>query len=180
MIFTFGPMGTGKTAALISDAAWIQDRATFVVLAPERSRARSMFKPGHVSSRNGASIAVDGWFKPNDHVSMFIPEGVATIFVDEANMLSIRQAQALHEMAVVEGKHVRLYGLLKAYTLDVFTGSRYLLDKCEWRPLRSTCSKCGRVENGIGQDLLVGSTSDTVNGEYIQVCSFCAWRVEYS
>lgn len=191
LYFTYGAMNCGKSAALLQVANNYEERGMSVLVVKPAVDTKGGNK---VTSRLGVSRPVDVLLGKDAMVlDVVLPAAIgrhaSCILVDEAQFLSERQVDDLHEIAYESGIPVMCYGIRTGYLGTGFPGSIRLLEVAdELRELRTIC-RCGkratmniRKVDGkpdfadVGHQLAIDDgTTDAV---YESVCPRCWHRAK--
>jgi thymidine kinase len=169
-------MNAGKSTALLQVAHNYEEQGQAVRLYTAAIDSR--YGIGHVTSRLGPQRRVEVFDTSTDFLAAIPP--VACLLIDEAQFLSTRQVQQLHQLAQVHGVPVICYGLRTDFLGDPFPGSAYLLALADdIEELKNICS-CGKKatmnirvdEHGnrlkAGEQIGIGG-----NERYRQACGRC-------
>ncbi len=169
-------MNAGKSTALLQVAHNYEEQGQQVKLYTAAIDDR--YGVGQVTSRLGPNRKVDTF----DAATDFLAEApdVACVLIDEAQFLTTRQVQQLHQLAQVRGVPVICYGLRSDFRGEPFPGSAYLLALADdIEELKNICS-CGKKatmnvrldEHGRrireGEQVSIGG-----NERYRQACGRC-------
>jgi len=176
LYFRYSAMNAGKSTALLQVAHNYEEQGQHVKLYTAVIDDR--YGTGKVTSRLGPQREVDTFDAETDFLAV-VPK-VACVLIDEAQFLSTRQVQQLHQLAQVHGVPVICYGLRSDFRGDPFPGSAYLLALADdIEELKNICS-CGKKatmnvrvdENGRrireGEQVSIGG-----NERYRQACGRC-------
>ena len=169
-------MNAGKSTSLLQVAHNYEEQGQQVMLYTAAIDNR--YGVGLITSRLGPQRQVDLFDSETD----FLAEApqVACILVDEAQFLTTRQVQQLHQVAQVRGIPVICYGLRSDFRGEPFPGSAYLLALADdIEEIKNICS-CGKKatmnirvdEQGRrikeGEQVSIGG-----NESYRQACGRC-------
>lgn len=186
LTYRFATMGSGKSAEIISVFENYQENITDgLILIPQIDTASK----GFVSSRNGKSIKATSFDKETDlfKLTSDLLENevdINYVIVDEANFLTVEQAEQLGDIVDFLDISVMAYGLLTDFQTDSFPGSKRLYeisDIKEELTARRLCP-CGkkalfnaRIVNG---ELVKEGEKIVIKGEeqdikYIPLCRKC-------
>lgn len=139
-------MNAGKSTALLQVAHNYEERGHRVRIFTARLDDR--YGQGYVTSRLGPQRAVEQFDEATDFMSLISLDdqgpGIACILVDEAQFLSKRQVQALHEMAHLHNLPAICYGLRTDFQGELFPGSAALLALADEMDEMKTICDCGR------------------------------------
>jgi thymidine kinase len=169
-------MNAGKSTAMLQVAHNYEEQGQVVRLFTAAIDSR--YGVGKVTSRLGPQRAVETFDADTD----FLAEApkVACLLIDEAQFLTTRQVQQLHQLAQVRGVPVICYGLRSDFRGDPFPGSAYLLalaDDIEELKNICTCGKKATMNVRIddhgkrireGEQVSIGG-----NESYRQACGRC-------
>lgn len=169
-------MNAGKSTSLLQVAHNYEEQGQQVMLYTAAIDNR--YGVGLITSRLGPQRQVDLF----DNETDFLAEApqVACILVDEAQFLTTRQVQQLHQVAQVRGIPVICYGLRSDFRGEPFPGSAYLLalaDDIEEIKNICTCGKKATMNIRVddegrrireGEQVSIGG-----NESYRQACGRC-------
>ncbi len=169
-------MNAGKSTSLLQVAHNYEEQGQQVMLYTAAIDNR--YGVGLITSRLGPQRQVDLFDSETD----FLAEApqVACILVDEAQFLTTRQVQQLHQVAQVRGIPVICYGLRSDFRGEPFPGSAYLLalaDDIEEIKNICTCGKKATMNIRVdsegrrireGEQVSIGG-----NESYRQACGRC-------
>lgn len=169
-------MNAGKSTSLLQVAHNYEEQGQKVMLYTAAIDNR--YGVGLITSRLGPQRQVDLF----DNETDFLAEApqVACILVDEAQFLTTRQVQQLHQVAQVRGIPVICYGLRSDFRGEPFPGSAYLLalaDDIEEIKNICTCGKKATMNIRVddegrrireGEQVSIGG-----NESYRQACGRC-------
>ena len=169
-------MNAGKSTALLQVAHNYEEQGQQVRLFTAAIDSR--YGHGVVTSRLGPQRAVETFDAEFDFLVDAPP--VACVLIDEAQFLSTRQVQQLHQLAQVRGVPVICYGLRSDFRGEPFPGSAYLLalaDDIEELKNICTCGKKATMNVRIdasGRRIREGEqVSICGNERYRQACGRC-------
>jgi len=169
-------MNAGKSTALLQVAHNYEEQGQEVALYTAAIDHR--YGVGRVTSRLGPQREVDTFDADTDFLAD-IPQ-VACLLIDEAQFLSPKQVQQLHQLAQVKGVPVICYGLRSDFMGDPFPGSAYLLALADdIEELKNICS-CGKKAtmnvrlDADGKRIKAGEQISIGGNElYRQACGRC-------
>lgn len=179
LFFHYSTMNAGKSTALLQAAHNYREggMAVFLLTAAVDNRAGA----GRIASRIGISEPA-ATFAPGQDLFALISdrhelEGLACVFVDEAQFLRREQVWALARVTDDLGIPVMCYGLRVDFQGQLFPGSEALLAWAdELREVRTVCS-CGKKATMVarldedgravqnGEQVVIGGT-----GLYVSLC----------
>ena len=169
-------MNAGKSTALLQVAHNYEEQGQQVRLFTAAIDSR--YGLGMVTSRLGPQREVATFDADFDFLAE-TPQ-VACVLIDEAQFLSTRQVQQLHQLAQVRGVPVICYGLRSDFRGEPFPGSAYLLalaDDIEELKNICTCGKKATMNIRVdasgrrireGEQVSIGG-----NERYRQACGRC-------
>lgn len=175
LTFTFGTVGSGKTADLLRRATYQYSLGLEVVLWKPKIDTRA---GARIESRNGEFAEADLLIPQDSVFAMVLPENTAVLFVDEAQFLSPKQVDVLRGYAYHIPVHC--YGLRTDFRGELFPGAAHLLSVAdEIRNIESSCALCAnssthnmRVIDGLpvfdGPVVQIGGSES-----YRGVCAKC-------
>ena len=169
-------MNAGKSTALLQVAHNYEEQGQQVKLYTAAIDDR--YGVGVITSRLGPQRQVDLFDIHTDFLASAPP--VACILVDEAQFLTTRQVQQLHQVAQVRGIPVICYGLRSDFRGEPFPGSAYLLALADdIEEIKNICS-CGKKAtmnirvDAEGRRIREGEqVSIGGNESYRQACGRC-------
>lgn len=143
LFFRYAAMNAGKSTALLQVAHNYEERGHRVRIFTAQLDNR--YGQGFVTSRLGPQRAVEQFNADTDFAALMDADpGVACILADEAQFLSKRQVQALHEMAHLRHLPTICYGLRTDFQGELFPGSAALLALADEIDEMKTICDCGR------------------------------------
>lgn len=178
LVFEFGTMGSGKSAAAIALAK------TEKML---KKRNAALFKssidtrsPGAIQSRNGESLEAVT-FTQNDDLRVVIGTRDADfIIVDEAQFLTTAQVEQLRGMADNMKKEIHCFGLRSDFRARLFPGTQRLMELADDLVNIESLCECGREAvvnarlNKAGRVAISGQVLEVGDlGRYKPMCWSC-------
>ncbi|RTL47109.1 MAG: thymidine kinase [Burkholderiales bacterium] len=143
LFFRYAAMNAGKSTALLQVAHNYEERGHRVRIFTARLDDR--YGRGFVTSRLGPQREVEQFDADTDFVALMDQTpGIACILVDEAQFLTKRQVQQLHEMAHLRHLPAICYGLRTDFQGELFPGSATLLALADEMDEMKTICDCGR------------------------------------
>lgn len=140
LTFTFGTVGSGKTADLLRKATYAHSLGHDVVLWKPAVDTRS---GARIESRNGEYAEADLLIPTDSVIAMVPPTTIDVLYVDEAQFLNERQIDVLRSIA--HHIPVHCYGLRTDFRGHLFPGAAHLLALAdEIRNIESGCDTCGK------------------------------------
>lgn len=191
LVFTYAPMNSGKSTALLQLAHNYSFKGFYVILYTADIENR--FGEGIIGSRIGIKSNCFQFNKDTDFINEItmncLIKNNTVILVDESQFLSEKQVRQLFVLAHKNNIQVFCYGIRSDINGQPFSGSSYLLALAdEINSIRSVC-KCGKqatMHLKINQSKqLAEYVCDFINGEssvqidigaedkYDIVCSDC-------
>ena len=188
LYYTYGAMGSSKTAQLLMNAYSMQERGIpFLCLKPSLDDRDGV---GIIKSRVGISrecIAVERDVDLYEFINAYVVnaslEGVPKplwILVDECQFLTARQVEQLSDVVDYLGINVICYGLRADFCTQSFEGSKRLFELADNISEIKVSCKCGRkaVVNARidaygeivtnGEQVMIGG-----DAQYISMCRRC-------
>jgi thymidine kinase len=146
LFFRYAAMNAGKSTALLQVAHNYEERGHQVRIFTARLDDR--YGRGFVTSRLGPQREVEQFDADTDFLALMGQNdsgpGVACILIDEAQFLTKRQVQQLHEMAHLRNLPAICYGLRTDFQGELFPGSATLLALADEMDEMKTICDCGR------------------------------------
>lgn len=143
LFFRYAAMNAGKSTALLQVAHNYEERGHRVRIFTARLDDR--YGRGFVTSRLGPQREVEQFDAATDFLALADEApGIACILVDEAQFLSKRQVQQLHELAHLRNLPAICYGLRTDFQGELFPGSATLLALADEMDEMKTICDCGR------------------------------------
>jgi thymidine kinase len=143
LFFRYAAMNAGKSTALLQVAHNYEERGHRVRIFTAQLDNR--YGAGVVTSRLGPQRAVEQFNADTDFAAeVAASPGIACILVDEAQFLSKRQVEALHEAAHLRHLPAICYGLRTDFQGELFPGSAALLALADEMDEMKTICDCGR------------------------------------
>lgn len=144
LYFKYGAMGSSKTANLLITKFNYEEKGQEVLLLKPVIDTRD--GEDIVKSRIGLSakatvIPEEGSIKQVLKSNCCVPD---VILVDEAQFLSEKQVNELHDIVDEQNIPVICYGLLTDFTSHLFSGSKRLIEIAESIQEVKTICRCGR------------------------------------
>ncbi len=188
LYFRYSAMNAGKSTALLQVAHNYEEQGQAVRLFTAAIDTRNGV--GYITSRLGPQREVEVFDAGTNFLEILalahspanLPR-VACLLVDEAQFLSAKQVQQLHQLAQVKDVPVICYGLRTDFIGEPFLGSVYLLALADdIEELKNICS-CGkkatmniRVDSfgnrmKVGEQISIGG-----NESYRQACGRCFYQ----
>jgi len=188
LFFRFGAMNCGKSTALIQVDHNYRERGMNTILIKPDSDLKG---DDTIVSRLDITRQVDIVARRSDNLFDLVKDcsrkkPVHCVLVDEAQFLTVKQADQLFETAVLQDIPVICYGLRTDFRLDGFPGSgRLLLLAHSIEELKTICT-CGRkaVANGrkIGGTFVFEGDQLAIDGldnvTYESLCAQCYFRLK--
>ncbi|WP_314026101.1 thymidine kinase [Olsenella uli] len=185
LYYIHGAMNCGKSTNLLQVAHNYEERGMRVLLMKPSTDTKG---DASIMSRLGVTRRVDVLIRPGDRMGDLVAPHLAhvgCVLIDEAQFLTPRQAEELHEL--VHTRHIpcMCYGLKIDFRAAGFPGSSRLLELAdEIRELRTIC-QCGRratmnlrLMNGVatfsGSQVEVDDQGDI---RYVSVCGDCFYKI---
>lgn len=185
LYFRYSAMNAGKSTALLQVAHNYEEQGQAIRLFTAAIDTRHGV--GKITSRLGPQRDVEVFDVGTNFLELIssgktpsnIPR-VACVLVDEAQFLSAKQVQQLHQLAQTKDVPVICYGLRTDFIGEPFLGSVYLLALADdIEELKNICS-CGKKAtmnvrvDASGKRLKVGEQiSIGGNESYRQACARC-------
>ena len=182
LFFRYAAMNAGKSTALLQVAHNYEERGHRVRIFTARLDDR--FGRGLVTSRLGPQREAELFDGTTDFIALVsqggeLP-GLACILVDEAQFLSKRQVQQLHELAHLHNLPAICYGLRTDFQGELFPGSATLLALADEMDEMKTICDCGRKAtmnmrvDGNNRKVTEGAQVEIGgNARYRSVCGRC-------
>lgn len=143
LFFRYAAMNAGKSTALLQVAHNYEERGHRVRIFTARLDDR--YGRGFVTSRLGPQREAEQFDADTDFLAMADETpGIACILIDEAQFLTKRQVQALHELAHLRNLPAICYGLRTDFQGELFPGSATLLALADEMDEMKTICDCGR------------------------------------
>ena len=143
LFFRYAAMNAGKSTALLQVAHNYEERGHRVRIFTARLDDR--YGRGFVTSRLGPQREVEQFDAATDFLALADEApGIACILVDEAQFLTKRQVQELHELAHLRNLPAICYGLRTDFQGELFPGSATLLALADEMDEMKTICDCGR------------------------------------
>ena len=179
LFFRYAAMNAGKSTALLQVAHNYEERGHRVRIFTARLDDR--YGRGFVTSRLGPQREVEQFDDTTDFIALMNDApGIACILIDEAQFLSKRQVQQLHEMAHLRNLPAICYGLRTDFQGELFPGSASLLALADEMDEMKTICDCGRKAtmnmrvDAAGRKLTEGAQVEIGgNSRYRAVCGRC-------
>lgn len=181
LYFKYGAMGSSKTANLLITKFNYEEKGKRVLLLKSAHDNRD--GANIVKSRVGLS-AEAGVIQPGSILSQFRDQiRIAdVILVDEAQFLTEKQINELHEIVTGYDIPVICYGLMTDFTSHLFEGSKRLVEIAESINEIKTVCECGRkatINARMDSSGKVITTGEQIvmggNEMYKSMCYAC-WR----
>lgn len=179
LFFRYAAMNAGKSTALLQVAHNYEERGHRVRIFTARLDDR--YGHGFVTSRLGPQRQVEQFDDATDFIALMDEApGIACILIDEAQFLSKRQVQQLHEMAHLRNLPAICYGLRTDFQGELFPGSAALLALADEMDEMKTICDCGRKAtmnmrvDATGRKQTEGAQVEIGgNSRYRAVCGRC-------
>ncbi len=182
LYFRYGAMNSGKTTVLLQTAHNYEERDKKVVVIKPAVDTKG---GDYIMNRIGLKRKVDELIKKEDSIIKKLEKYMETIdciLVDEAELLTVEQAEELFCIPKIYEIPVIAYGLRTNFKGTVFPASQILLSKADELEELPTICRCGkkarfngRKINGIfvneGEDVLIDGSDSKV--EYESICGKC-------
>lgn len=192
LIFTVGPVASGKTVDLILKANQLQTVEGCSEVLVFKPTIDTRFNQTVVRSASGLEIAVTRLISPADDIQSMDLTGVNHIIIDEIQFFTVKQIEQLRRISLHHNIEVHCYGLLSDFKTNMFDSSKRLLELCdEFRQVKTYCMMCRKTGNShtpnmASQNLRIQKYGDNiravVDGEsiciggietFLPVCSRC-------
>lgn len=177
LYFKYGTMGSSKSAqALMTAYNYTQKGVNVLLIKPaiDNREGRAV-----ISSRIGLTKECEMFAKSTNLYNFVkLHKGIEVVIVDEAQFCTKQQIDQL-KMLTMEDYVVLCYGLLTNFKIELFEGSKRLIEIAEsLQEIKSVC-KCGRkatcnarlLNNRVvttGKEILIGG-----NETYESMCFSC-------
>lgn len=179
--FKYATMNSGKTLDLIRTAHNYEENGYNVLLLKPAVHTKGKT---YIESRVGLKRQVDYLIEKNDNIIDKVSSNlkdITCIFVDEVQFLSEKQIDELFLISKVFDIDVICYGLRLNFMMEVFEGSKRLLEIAEELEELKTICKCGSIARYVGKkvngnyvlednEIIIDGTD---NVEYIPLCGDC-------
>ena len=173
--FTYGPMGSSKTAtALMERFEYIQKGFGVTLMKPSTDTRDGITI---IRARIGLEAEAHVVYPATDIVMLVKREGNSIVIVDEAQFLSAAQVEILRELAD-SGYEVICYGLKTDFQTNLFEGSKRLLELADVVKELEVVCKCGRKAiinarlDAMGNVITAGDVVDC-GMHYESMCYHC-------
>ena len=179
--FRYAAMNAGKSTALLQAAHNYEERGMTVRLFTAALDVRA--GKGVIASRLGVSRDAEVFGPDTEFVRQHLGDGIACLFIDEAQFLTLEQVRQLHRLAHVDGVPVVCYGLRSDFRAEAFPGAAALLTLADdIEEMKSICA-CGRKASfnlriddagrrvREGEQVVIGG-----NERYRAVCPGCFYN----
>lgn len=190
LVFTYGPMGCGKTLDLLRTVGNFEYGAHKVAILKPKVDTKGK---DSVITRDGTNRKVDHLIERDDYLYDWIDESDAEIFcIDEAQFLTKAQVDQLMMAAIDMGVEIYCWGLRLNFmrTDEGFEGATRLLQIAnEVRELEGRCWMCGAKAtlNGrfYGNHLITDGDpilidDDGNDEDYHPICERCYNEMQYN
>lgn len=144
LIFTYGPMGSSKTANALMKNHELKEQGKRVLLLKPKTDNRDGVTV--IKSRTGM-VAEAVIFHDDDNLKYKLVENnFDAIIVDEVQFCKARHIEELKEIAVYYKIPVYTYGLKTNFKTELFEGSKRLMELADdLRTLEMTCFYCSNL-----------------------------------
>jgi len=179
--FRYAAMNAGKSTALLQAAHNYEERGMTVRLFTAALDVRA--GKGVIASRLGVSRDAEVFGPDTEFVRQHLGDGIACLFIDEAQFLTLEQVRQLHRLAHVDGVPVVCYGLRSDFRAEAFPGAAALLTLADdIEEMKSVCA-CGRKATlnlridargqrvREGEQVFIGG-----NDRYRAICPSCYYK----
>ena len=179
--FRYAAMNAGKSTALLQAAHNYEERGMTVRLFTAALDVRA--GKGVIASRLGVSRDAEVFGPDTEFVRQHLGDGIACLFIDEAQFLTLEQVRQLHRLAHVDGVPVVCYGLRSDFRSEAFPGAAALLTLADdIEEMKSVCA-CGRKATlnlridargqrvREGEQVFIGG-----NDRYRAICPSCYYK----
>jgi thymidine kinase len=178
LYFRYGTVGSAKTLNLLAVAHnYGQQNKKALLVKPEMD---VRFGRESIRSRTGLEMTADILVTPQTVVNRSNLKGVHCILVDEAQFLSAKFIDQLHEITNDPGIPVICYGLRTDFRRHLFEGSRRLLELADSvEEVKTTCAFCNKkavfnLRLQDGKATVEGETIELgLEDKYLPSCSGC-------
>ncbi|MGL5014335.1 MAG: thymidine kinase [Bacteroidales bacterium] len=182
LFFRHGTMGAGKSLQLLAAAHNYLERGLSPLLFTFAGDNR--FGSGVIASRTGLKMPARSFTNSDNFLETLKMVNIETgtvpdaIFVDEAQFLTTKQVEQLHDLAANWGIPVLCYGLRVDFLGRLFEGSAALFAHAEdWEEMKTICH-CGKKATHVARFLdgvkqTAGETIQIGDSEYVSMCYTC-------
>lgn len=162
LVFTMGPVASGKTAEMIIKATQLQNIKGYDKIKIFKPSIDTRFSPRVVKSDTGLQTKITDTISPIDDLLQIDYTDIKYIFIDEIQFFTVKQIEQLREISLRYNIEIMCYGLLKDFKLNVFESSKRLLELCDdFRQISSYCTYCN------GEDVKLKNASMSMKIQHI-------------
>lgn len=192
LTFIFGPVSSGKTIQLITQAHQIRQIHGKNYIKLMKPGFDTRYGYNKIKSASGLEIEADFIINNNDSIAKLNIESHSYLLVDEIQFFTVGQIYELHKLSIEKDVHIECFGLLKDFRNNLFQASAKLLELADKIvPVFAFCFLCSKHKLDCNQknatyNMKIISNGDkivpTIDGaskecggieKYIPVCSKC-------
>ena len=153
-----------------------QNKTAFLL----KPRLDNRFGEDIIRSRAGLMMEADVLIDPDQEIDFSAFSGAHCLLVDEAQFLSERVIEQLHQVAIKKQVPVICYGLRTDFRTRLFPGAKRLMELADSiEEVKTTCAFCNRkavfnLKLSDGKPTLEGPVLDLgAEEKYLPACSDC-------